>query len=369
LRGPIREEVGWYNLTWTNRPEPNDGVWTWDDIAKIRLRFTRDDPAPVADTDGMMRIVEVWITVHYIVPTVYIDPLVANPTTPFSVAIKVGNVDELYGWEFKLSYNTTVLTATSVTVGPFLNNTYPTSTWGYVVKRDDTAGLVWVTQTVLYDNDGVPRGSGTLATISFTIDSPGGAASLQLYDTKLAGYDTTTKKTFEISHYVPRDVATTNVVPSRNEVFEGESMTLTVTVKNKGYRTETFTVTTYANESIVGSKSVTLSAGATTSVPFTWTPIGYKAGSYLMGAISSGVSEEIYITDNAFYDGSVAVYLFGDVNNDGIVDVRDLAALGKAYGTTASSPGWNPKADLNGDNSIGIVDLSLLSRNYGKPAP
>jgi len=55
----------------------------------------------------------------------------------------------------------------------------------------------------------------------------------------------------------------------------------------------------------------------------------------------------------------------GDVTNNGIVDARDLAALGKAYGTREGQPSWNPDADLNKDKVVNTDDLKIINKNYG----
>jgi len=58
-------------------------------------------------------------------------------------------------------------------------------------------------------------------------------------------------------------------------------------------------------------------------------------------------------------------YLIGDINRDGTVNIYDAVELAVAYGSTPSSPYWNPQADLNGDNIIDIFDIALFSQNYG----
>lgn len=59
-------------------------------------------------------------------------------------------------------------------------------------------------------------------------------------------------------------------------------------------------------------------------------------------------------------------HLLGDINKDGIVDVKDLVVLALAYASTASDPRWNPDADLNKDGVINILDLAQLAENMGK---
>lgn len=55
----------------------------------------------------------------------------------------------------------------------------------------------------------------------------------------------------------------------------------------------------------------------------------------------------------------------GDVNYDGIVDVRDLSVIGRAFGSTPEHPRWNSEADVNLDGVIDIRDVSKVARNFG----
>jgi hypothetical protein len=62
-------------------------------------------------------------------------------------------------------------------------------------------------------------------------------------------------------------------------------------------------------------------------------------------------------------------HLLADVNKDGVVDVIDLAILGKHYQETLSSPGWNPDLDLNKDGKVNIEDISLAARYFDAQWP
>lgn len=59
-------------------------------------------------------------------------------------------------------------------------------------------------------------------------------------------------------------------------------------------------------------------------------------------------------------------YLLGDVNFDGRVEIRDFCIIAKAYGSSPSSPTWNPNADVNGDGRVDIMDLALAAKNFGR---
>lgn len=178
---------------WSNQPEPYDGVWNWTDISNIRLIVeTKTGSGGASNFDEY----EAWVSVYaYRTATVFVDPAsLANPSSPFTIKINISTVDNLYAWEFKLYYNKTILTISTVTVGPLLNDTVGTAnTWGLIKDKTDnynaTHGRVWVAQTILGNRAGATANKGTLASLSFTVDGPSGTSGLNLSDTKLIGYD------------------------------------------------------------------------------------------------------------------------------------------------------------------------------------
>jgi tungstate transport system substrate-binding protein len=54
-----------------------------------------------------------------------------------------------------------------------------------------------------------------------------------------------------------------------------------------------------------------------------------------------------------------------DLNFDFKVDIKDIAIVAKAFGTTPSIPGWNPDADINNDGRVDIRDIALVARKFG----
>jgi parallel beta-helix repeat protein len=61
--------------------------------------------------------------------------------------------------------------------------------------------------------------------------------------------------------------------------------------------------------------------------------------------------------------------MFGDINDDGKVDLLDLVLLANAYGSTSSSAKWNPNADIDGNGAVGLSDLAILAQHYGQHYP
>jgi hypothetical protein len=56
----------------------------------------------------------------------------------------------------------------------------------------------------------------------------------------------------------------------------------------------------------------------------------------------------------------------GDVNADGIIDMKDMNIMQAAFTSTPDRPNWNPVCDLNGDGKVDMIDIYTAARNYGK---
>lgn len=80
------------------------------------------------------------------------------------------------------------------------------------------------------------------------------------------------------------------------------------------------------------------------------------------------VSREITNITNFSFDVLLqgTDYLLEDVNQDGIVNMKDIAIVDQALGLTPASPDWNPKADLNRNLEVDMHDLSLVVQGFGK---
>jgi len=114
--------------------------------------------------------------------TIYVDPPsnIGTVGQKFTVKINISNAVDLYGWEFKLGWNATILNATDVGEGSFLKSGGDTF---FAPTTNNTAGYILVDCTLLGNIPGV-NGNGTLATVEFRIET-GGACDLDLYDTIL----------------------------------------------------------------------------------------------------------------------------------------------------------------------------------------
>jgi hypothetical protein len=59
----------------------------------------------------------------------------------------------------------------------------------------------------------------------------------------------------------------------------------------------------------------------------------------------------------------------GDINGDGIVNMKDVALVAKALGSRPGDSNWNANADLDGNGIIDQKDLSIVLSNFGEAFP
>jgi PKD repeat protein len=58
--------------------------------------------------------------------------------------------------------------------------------------------------------------------------------------------------------------------------------------------------------------------------------------------------------------------LEGDLNNDGTIDIIDIAIVARAFGSKPGEPRWNELADLDKSGKVDIRDITKVAREYGK---
>jgi hypothetical protein len=96
-----------------------------------------------------------------------------------------------------------------------------------------------------------------------------------------------------------------------------------------------------------------------------------ESHNYTIEAEATIVPYEYNITDNIFVDGLFKVRLLGDVNDDGLVNLKDVFAASLAFGSHAPppvDPRWNPYADMNNDGRIDLKDYFITVLNFGRRA-
>jgi len=169
------------------------------------------------------------------------------------------------------------------------------------------------------------------------------------------------------------DISIESVTTDATQATPGQTVNITVTVKNKSRisATETFAVTAKYNTTIIETKPVTnLAAGSTQQLVYHWNTAQVNLGNYTINSEAGTVAYELNTDNNKGTDGTVKIKaaLIGDINRDASVNNLDLRLLIQAFGAAPGSNNWNQDADLNRDNIIDARDLRLLGENYGRTA-
>lgn len=307
-----------------------------------------------------------------------------NPSTSqaeigqiFLIDIGISDVIDLYGWEFKLRWNKTILDPLNVTEGTFLKNGGATY---FISKINKTLGYMLVDCTLLGNIPGI-SGTGILATIKFSVNGQG-ECSLDLYDTKLVNsleeaiVHMTNDGSFITLTPSFHDISVTNVKLSKNVVAVGGILRINITVENLGGYNETFDLTVHADKNItVGGDEIliktqtveSLSAQSSSILTISWNTTGVPRGNYTICGQANTVTDETNTTNNFCIGGTISVtLLLGDINADDAVNIIDIFIIAKAFATTPGHPRWNPNADLNDDLQVNIIDLSSAAQNYGE---
>ena len=231
-------------------------------------------------------------TTNQNVAAIFIYPKTSegNVGENFIIEVKVSDVIDLYGYEFHLRWNPTLLDCVEVSEGPFLKSGGSTF---FTYKINSTEGCMVVDCTLLGDIQGVD-GSGTLTTIKFYIKRTG-ECLLDLYDTILlnsAEQPIEHSTTDGYFYSLIRDIAIINLVASDSYV--------NVTVENQGSQTETFNVSVYyyllISDPLIGIETVTLEPNTNFTLIFTWDPPA--TGRYKIVAEASVIAGETDTEDN-----------------------------------------------------------------------
>lgn len=242
----------------------------------------------------------------YVDPSEVIDPNLASGST-FNVSIDVSEVVGLYAWQFLLKWDPTLLNATSVTEGPFLSQEEILET-DFYKEIDQSAGSAYVNCTLVGKPVPTASGNGTLATITFQVKAYG-SVILELDEIRLVDIDgAMIPHAFGNSFFsnAMHDIAVILVEASPTEVRIGDSVSISVTIKNEGNMAETdidVSISTPSPPSPsyqpIGTQTIdTLDSGQETTLTFSWDTSDVAEGEYTVRAEASTVLDETDTADN-----------------------------------------------------------------------
>ena len=320
-----------------------------------------------------------------------------QPQDQFTVNITVDPACHcVYGAQYDLYYNTSVVRAETQVKGPFLGDSSETIV--VINEIDQTNGIVSYAETRKENESGVTK-AGTLATIQFTaIGERGDIGNLNLSDVIIVdcnntpNYDTIIENgTVEITNNTQPVANGTSKHQINNVAKKYPCNTVLCSCSHdpdypgKGgnitYIQWAFGDGQYGTSEGPHLNNCTCKEHRYES--WQWEPIGDPNGDYVPFNAVLTVTDDGCPELTNTTDFNVTVYIAGDANGDGRVNILDAVYVGKHWGedcSTTTDPCadcegylWGDeeqqdKADLNNDCVINILDAVIIGANWGHAA-
>jgi len=297
-----------------------------------------------------------------------VDPSETHVTNGFgfSLDVKMDNVTDLYAFDVRLYFNTTLLQAVQLNEGPFLRSGGDT----FVVKSviNATEGYVRFASTLLSAENGV-NGTGMLFSITFaTTEGVIGNCSVTFGNTVLsdsqanpidhAKHDGTVivSEVQTIEHpvtvnqieYIIQTVSSSTVSTGENFVYDDAEKTLDFNVTGP-QGTQGFCDLVIPKELMSGTFAVLVNG----------MPVAYIQ-------TENATHCFLHFTYNHSTDHiEIVLTIPGDLNGDRVVDIFDLVIVAVAYDSTPGGLHWNPVADARRDGLIDIFDIVIVAKEFG----
>jgi hypothetical protein len=317
---------------------------------------------------------------------ILIDPETTNAYLgqQVSVDIDLSFASHLYGFEFWLSFNNSVLNATSIEYKGYLNE--PTREWYRLI--DNSGGYLTLAMSSQNPATGKTGGSPPpLATVRFQAIGIG-VSQLHLYKTILSD-----DRAISINHETidgivhvatPPDLSVEEVVVDdrgcaiyANDTYSDASpyyYPVNVRVKNTGttdcanfhVKLEVYWINGSLIENTQELLVMNLTAGTSTTINFTSLFHPTHTGYYRLTATVDS-RDEVFETDetnNLSQIDNIRVTIIGDINSDQTVNILDATVIGLSWNATPLDPQWNIKADINHDGEVNSLDAIRLSAHW-----
>lgn len=280
------------------------------------------------------------------------------------VFIDLAAVADLYGYQFEVSYDDSLVDAAGVFVYSFFDTNgsgtvppvFPDPAWN--ADCTTTPGTCKFARVELYPDPAV-SGSGTLAQITLTGVVPG------TFEMEISNSLLSTINGAVIGHTLGDDLpitvcglTTISGYVTLQGRFSGNVDTGTVELTEQDVP---------ANFSPISPATFSNSNGfyTFTNVPFMPGGSNYKIrakhGLYLDNAKSILVTGPL--------TGQNTLLRGGDANNTGNISIADLSCIGGSFGGPVVGSCDDGSSDINADGVINIQDLSIAAGNYTKASP
>lgn len=342
----------------------------------------------------------------YASPAIFIDSDAiideAGDLTEITIDVRTDyDGEDIWGYQFTLTYNPIILSGVSVTNGPVISNEtvkFVAGTFNNTIGKLGLTLALSQNETADYPYPPINNtGPGILATVVFDVVGSGETPITLGDETKLKRGDGSNivDGYFDPDHLghgyfrnvelpITHDGAATGIVFHHDRIVKttfNETLNWTyvdATVENEGNVPEIFNVkVSYIMAdypTLIGEVAITVSNGTTGIATVGWNTTGFYLGYLTILVEVSAVYNEVDTNDNA-YNTTLLIKLTGDVQGDptdydplianGWVNRYDSGAMAQAYGYVYPHPNYNAECDFNRNGKADRYDSGRLSKWYG----
>jgi parallel beta-helix repeat protein len=163
------------------------------------------------------------------------------------------------------------------------------------------------------------------------------------------------------------DVSVVEISMISSKIYVGWVVDVNVAVKNVGGYIESFSLSAFWDNVLLGVKTVkSLHVGETVVLGYVWNTTGVvPCRNYTVKVLADGVPDETDLENNVCMI-EVKVDMMGDVNGDGKVNIVDIFMVAKAFGSHMGDQRYRLDCDFNRDDVINIADIWSIAKNFGK---
>jgi len=319
---------------------------------------------------------------------------IVQPQDQFEVMINVSSSAPVYGVEYYLTYNISVVRAETQTKGPFLGDY--SQTMVVINNIDQPNGIVSYAETRKVP--GVVTGEGTVAKIQFTVIGARGAESpLDLFDIIIVDVDKQELAywekdgTVKINDNIPPVAIATSKHRTNNVAKKYPCITRLCACKSydpdypdKGGNI--IYIRWAFGDGQYGTSEGALDENCQKEHKYEswqWEPFGDPNGEYVPFNATLTVTDDGCPEESNSNFTLVTVNIAGDANGDGRINILDAVYVGKHWGDRCEDEAWPPekccwywtndrvqhdKADLNNDCVINILDAVIIGAMWGHTA-
>ncbi|MCJ7633939.1 hypothetical protein MUP77_16330 [Candidatus Bathyarchaeota archaeon] len=230
---------------------------------------------------------------------------------------------------------------------------------------------ILLNKSLLADFLNVDFGSSTEVNLRFDWDTmgvPPDSYVLDAFVVPVAGERTLEDNQANVTVNViaSNDLAILKVETDANETRVGQSVQVTIKIKNQGEITDDAILEVNSNNNTIYAHTFAgLMPDEEVTLTFAWNTTGLPQGKTwtLWGNLST-TEYDINLTNNILYGPEVTVYALYDLNKDRGVDILDMMIASYAFGSSEGEIRWNPLVDANGDRKINILDLVKIANSF-----